>query len=423
MSDSILIHKVGRCAITVLAMALVLMLVRAPLAQAQQYTYTKLHDFTGSTDGAYPYAGLVMDSTGKLYGTTEAGGARYGTVFRLVNTGSGWVFAPLYDFAGAPDGAFSDSRVLVASDGSLYGATSSGGNAECTASQYGCGTVFNLKPKPSVCRSVLCFWDETQLYRFDGGDGGSNVFPYGDLTTDASGNLYGGAAGDPSSGGCGLIYELVNGTWTENVLYTFSCGNDGFSPLGGVVFDKSGNLYGPTYGGGQYSNGVIFELTPSGSGWTQNVIYAFQGRSDGGIPIGGLIFDAAGNMYGTTSGGGENGGGTVFELSQSGGGWTFTVLCNVSYTSRGGPQGNLVMDSAGNLYGASFGSGANQQGSVFKATFPFSDPDCTDIYSFTGGTDGGGPYDGLALDASGNLYGTASNGGNKNRGVVFELTP
>jgi uncharacterized repeat protein (TIGR03803 family) len=282
MGDSILIYRVGRFGITVLAMALVLMPIGAPMAQAQQYRYSKLHDFTGSTDGATPTAGLVMDSTGKLYGIASAGGVGYGTVFRLVKK-SGWIFTPLYEFGVLPDGEGSHSRVLVAPDGGVYGATISGGTGNCSFNGYsGCGTVFNLKPKPSVCKSALCFWDETQLYLLTGASDGAS--PYGDLTPDASGNLY-GSVYRGGGNGCGLIYELVKGKpWTETVLYSFLCGNDGNSPHAGVVFDKSGNLYGTTIFGGQYGYGVIFELTPSGSGWTERVIYTFQGGSDGGFP-------------------------------------------------------------------------------------------------------------------------------------------
>jgi len=193
--------------------------------------------------------------------------------------------------------------VVFGPDGTLYGTTIYGGGGSCLG---GCGTVYNLKPPPTACKTALCPWTETILYRFTNGQDGAS--PGGDLVFDQQGNIYGmdfGVANDP-----GAVYELTRsgGTWTERTLYHFSGGADGAQPYGGVTFDPSGNIYGVTRVGGAYSLGTVFQLTPSGSGWTENVLYSFQNGSDGEEPLAGLILDGAGNLYGTSSDGGTGGG-------------------------------------------------------------------------------------------------------------------
>ena len=177
-----------------------------------------------------------------------------------------------------------------------------------------------------------------------------------------------------------------------------------------MTLDAQGNLYGTTWlGGGPKSAGTVYRLTPSGSGWTFETLYVFQDSSDGALPVGGLVLDRAGNLYGTTEQGGSGGGGTVFELSPSGGGWNFTVLH--SFTGTYGPLATLAMDAAGNLYGTTFSWSLLREGSVFKLTRNNGSWSFTDLYDFTGGGDGANPVGGVALDQSGNLYGTASAGG------------
>jgi uncharacterized repeat protein (TIGR03803 family) len=202
-----------------------------------------------------------------------------------------------------------------------------------------------------------------------------------------------------------------------------------------VIFDSAGNLYGTTYSGGANNCGTVYELSPSGSTWTETVLYSFQcgfGVPDGGAPVGGLIFDAAGNLYGTTNIGGTNNGGTVFELSPSGGGnWTFQVLYGLPYNGDFdfiyyGPTGSLAMDAAGNLYGTGLMDGASGSGNVFKLTPSNGSWIYTDLYDFRG-PEGAYPWGDVVLDAHGNLYGTASAGGenqcNGNGcGVVWEVT-
>ena len=179
--------------------------------------------------------------------------------------------------------------------------------------------VYSLSPPATGCKTALCPWTETILYQFTGGSDGSN--PGGNLTFDRAGNLYGTT---PYGGafGQGTVFKLTpsNGGWTESVLHSFTGGSDGEQPNGGVILDEAGNLYGTTWEGGGSGCwgpgcGTVFQLTPSGSGWKENILYSFQYGTDGGYPIGGLIFDPSGNLYGTTTSGGSGGGGTVFELS------------------------------------------------------------------------------------------------------------
>jgi uncharacterized repeat protein (TIGR03803 family) len=404
------------------ALAFLLTLLAAGAVSAQPATYTKIYDFTGSTDGGHPQSGLVKDNYGGLWGMTTAGGAGFGTVFNLAPHNGGWIFRPLYQFAGAPDGAGSISRPLLTSNG-LYGPTIDGGSGTgCNDLYPGCGTVFVLRPQPRACVTALCPWIETTLYSFPGGNDGA--YPYGDLTIDAAGSLYGGTW----QGGAvnqGVIYKLSNGDWAETILHTFNGGiNDGSFPQGGVIFDNNGNLYGTARQSGA-GFGIVFQLQPAGPPWTFHILYSFTGGSDGGIPQGGLIMDASGNLYGTTSFGGMGNGGTVFELSPSGGGWHFNLLCYLPAASSG-PQASLVMDHAGNLYGTTYAGGTHAQGAVFKATT--GGGACTDLYDFTGGMDGGHPWDGLVLNLDGNLYGTTQHGGASNNcsqgcGVIFQITP
>ena len=400
-----------------------------PAAQAQ--TYTVLHNFTGAQDGAFPQAGLTMAPTGSLYGTAYQGGEYgYGSVFQLRRSGSGWVFSPIYAFQGGNDGYWPYARVIAGPNGSLYGTTAEGGGGGCNL--YGCGTVFNLQPPlATVCRNVLCGWTKTVLYRFTGFQDG--YVPLGDLIFDQTGNLY-GTASDGSFPSLGTVYKLTPsyGYWTEDTLHTFTEGSDGTGPNSGVVFDTAGNLYGTTStgGGGCFGNlcGAVYELSPSGSGWTETILYAFQGGTDGQSPIGGVIFDPAGNLYGTTSTGGAGGGGTAFELSPSGNSWTFNLLSSFSGGYGAGPLASLTRDMAGNLYGTTAGAGTYQHGSVFRLTPSGGGWTETDLYDFTGGSDGGSPRSIVTLDANGNLYGTTYTGGaydcgDEGCGVVWEITP
>lgn len=390
---------------------------------AQAQTFKVIHQFTG-TEGQSPYAGLTMDAAGRLYGTTSLGGtSNYGTVFRMTPSGSHWVLTALYNFAGGDDGACPWSRVIFGPDGSLYGTTSS--VAPGCHGRDGYGTVFSLHPPATACKAALCPWRETILHAFGGNDG---YGPTGDLIFDGAGNLFGTTRnGGPD--GLGNVYELtpMGGGWTENNLYTFVRNETLNQPSAGVIFDKAGNLYGTAQGA--YYGGV-FELTPSGGGWVYNEVYALHGGVQGGGPLAGLIFDDAGNLYSATALYGAGEGGTVFELKPSSSGWNYALI--YSFTGPAGydcgPWGTLVSDGAGNLYGTTLCDGVNNAGSVFRLTPSGNNWTYTSLHDFTGGSDGGNPISNVIFDTDGNLYGTTSAGGRNDLcsggcGVVFEIAP
>jgi uncharacterized repeat protein (TIGR03803 family) len=397
------------------AVLFAVVLVAAHSTQAQ--TFAVLHNFTGGADGANPWAGLTWDRAGNLYGTTQYGGiGSYGAVYKLTHKGSSWVVNPLYGFTGGSDGARPQARVVFGPNDTLYGTTGGGGSE-------GVGTVFNLRPQPNACANLLCPWMETVLYSFRGLSG---YFPgYGDLIFDQADNIY----GTTQSGGyigLGTVYQLTpaGSGWAESVLYSFKGGrSDGENPFSSVIFDKAGNLYGTTYGGSS-DYGTVFELTYSAeSGWTETILYSFQNPTrDGAYPYAGMIFDPAGNLYGATTDGGSDYGGTVFKLTPSGGSWTWSLVYSFTGNPKCGPVGTLVMDGAGNLYGTTLCDGANNAGSVFKLTPSGISWAYTSLHDFTGGSDGGYPYCNVVLDGTGNLYGTTSTGGTQNVGVVFEIT-
>jgi uncharacterized repeat protein (TIGR03803 family) len=230
------------------------------------------------------------------------------------------------------------------------------------------------------------------------------------------------------TGEFGTVYEISpsGGGWTASQIAWV--GDEGTNA--GLVIDAAGNLYGVA-GGPARSNGEVFELSPSSSGWTETTLYSFTGGSDGSVPVGGLVFDNAGNLYGSTSNGGSGGGGTVFELSPSGAGWTFNLLCSLQGTGYSGPQSSLTLDSQGNLYGTTYSGGQHGGGSVFKATRNGNNWVCTDLHDFEQDGNGVSPIAGVTLDSQGNLYGTTAYGGLKEPdycgtdgcGMVWEITP
>ncbi len=397
---------------------------------AQAQTYKVIHNFTGAGDGGYPFAGVMIDASGSLFGTTLFGGESYGVVFKVSQRDSNWILTPLYAFKGGNDGKYPYAEVIRDANGALYGTTGQGGSSNW-------GTVFKLiSPSPAVPSSVIAPWTESILYNFtNGSDGG---WPYSGVVLDQAGNLYGttfyGGLYDCGSTGCGTVYKVApsNGGWTESVLYSFTGGSDGGTPFAGVVFDEAGNLYGTTI---QSDNtcGNVFQLTPSGSDWTLAVLHSFSVDGNGCEPAGGVIFDKAGSLYGTTPFDGFSWHGTVFELSPFNGNWNFSLLYKFlgvdDYSSNcgfGGPRGpisSLTMDSTGDLYGTTQGDGNYGWGNVFKLTRSAGGWTYTSLYDFSGGADGGAPCGGVTLNASGNLYGTASLGGAYAQGVVWEITP
>jgi hypothetical protein len=450
--------------------------IGASHAAQAQYTEQPIYTFTGGSDGADPHAGLISDSKGNLYGTTNNGGNTAacpggyapgcGVVFKLSppSGGSGpWTETVLYTFNGGTDGGLPNGVLIFDTKGNLYGTTVGFGK------DY--GVVFELTP-PTGGGSGQ--WTETVLYTFTGrSDGGG---PWAGLIFDSKGNLYGTTAGGGDThglclpqGGCGVVFELSppvkggTGPWSESVLYTFTDGNDGGVPTAGLIFDSKGNLYGTTQGGGSSVAcyginprcGVVFELSPpsgGGSGpWIENVLLIFTSGSGGASPWAGLIFDSSGNLYGTASLGGNGGAdcplgcGVVFELSPpSGGGsgpWTETVL-TFFYGGSGGelPYGGLVFDPGGHLYGTLDGGDAPTStcpsqscGMVFQLGPPSGGGtgywSSLILYGFSDGADGANPYAGVIIDSQGNLFGTAAYGGDNSAcsglgcGVVFEVSP
>ena len=385
-----------------------------PAVHAQ--TFTVIHQFTGAADGSSPRAGLTVDAAGSLYGTASQGGtANHGAAFSLQLINSAWVFSPLYSFQGEPDGATPLTRVRFGPDGALYGTTARGGNEGCNVT---CGTVFQLKPPVTVKQDM---WTETVLYRFAGGSDGN--YPVGDPVFDSAGNMY-GTTGLGGTNNQGTVYQLMpsGGNWIHTVVYRFAGGpTDGYSPNSGVVLDSAGNLYGTTYYGGAFGPGVVYQITHPGSDWMESVIHDFQGGDDGGNPVAGLILDSLGNLYGATTTG-ANGGGAAVELSPSGNSWTLTPL--YGFTPPGtGPYGALTMDANGNLYGTTFAGGLNGLGSVFKLTPSANDWTYTGLHDFTGGMDGANPWGGVTIGTNGKLYGTTGAGGLNGLGVVWEIAP
>ncbi|MGC2108386.1 MAG: choice-of-anchor tandem repeat GloVer-containing protein [Candidatus Korobacteraceae bacterium] len=416
---------------TVVAVSLVLA-VMGVAAQAQ--TFSVLYSFTGGQDGGNPSTGLRFDVQGRLLGTTYSGGRSdsgcdyppgCGTAFRMTPSGSGWRFAPLLSFTmGHPNG-----RLTVGPNGTLYGTTYDG--------------VYNLQPPASASASVFPVWRQTLIYEFSFNQGFDSM---GDVAFDAAGNLYGtnflGGVVNTCSGGlgCGTVWELSQsgGSWGLSRFYKLTGHSDGIEPVSGVVLDQAGNVY-VASSQGYYDNnaqwGAVFELTPSGSSWTETTLYDFQTGS-GIIPVGGLISDNAGNLYGGTSATGENGGGgTVFKLSFSGSQWNFSNLDVLTGggSGRTGVEGKLMMDANGSLYGTTYADGAYGKGSVFMLTPGAGGWSYTTLHDFTGGSDGANPMSTLVMDDNGNLYGTAYAGGNTGGhcdsgfgyqcGVVFEITP
>lgn len=408
--------------IVLLAVFASILFVAARPARAQEEKI--LHNFNpNGEDGVEPNSTLVFDGDGNLYGTTWGGA---GMVFELSPQASGsWTEKSLHHFIHM-DGENPSAGLIFDADGNLYGTTENGG-------PNGGGTAFELK------RATNGSWHEKLLHSF-GSDKDDGSAPFAGLTLHA-GSLYGttvfGGAGtcDQTFSGCGIVFELTpatNGTWTETV-YSFT-GPDGYEPIGGLIFDAADNLYGTTQFGGtgtcrdeqEGGCGTVFELTPkAGGGWTEKILFSFT-DPDGTEPIAGLIFDASGNLYGTTENGTmENS--TAFELTPAGDSWTESVIFKFDKLNEGRNPGygSLIFDAAGNLYGTTRIGGAYGGGTVFELTPQVGGGWSEKVLHHFGndGKDGLNPYSGLILDAAGNLYGTTSTGGTYGGGTVFEIKP
>jgi len=321
----------------------------------------------------------------------------------------------IYSFPASGAEGFGPRAGVVYFSGNLYGVASLGGGTSCNGN--GCGAVFELSPTRSGG------WNYRILYAFQ--EGGDAQFPFGRVAFDSAGNLYGTTLGGGANG-LGAIYKLApraGGQWTESVIYSFHGGEDGEGPYAGVTVDASGNLYGTTPDGGANGLGVAYQLSPNADGsWTETVLHAFGGINDAIKPFSELVFDATGNLYGTTPGGGTSGRGTVYELSPNAGGWTETVVYSFARgADMGTPDGPVWVDSTGNLFGVCSGA-PGKKGSIFELT---KNPDGTwsetKLHTFGILNKGFCPEGGVTADSAGNLYGTTYLGGSQGFGVVYRL--
>lgn len=385
--------------LSAIAIASAIFALTLPMSAQVVDTFRVLHSFTGKWDGSRPYGPVLFDPAGSIYGTTQVGGnmancaaeSGCGLVYKLSSSSGSWIENPIFGFASSATGAIPHGNLVMDASGDIFGVALAGGGAtNCTQVVEGCGLVYELTPTSSGP------WNETVLQTFNNGSEGGN--PEDGLVADGAGNFYGTASSGGSTNhcggsGCGVVYKLSptsTGGWEQQILYAFTGGADGGIPTSKLIFDASGNLYGTAYLGGDLvpcgpeGCGVVFELSPSSSGtWIETVLHAFAGNQhgDGYVPFGALAFDAAGNLYGTTYNGGT--------------------------------------PSTCNLVGC---------GVIYKLTPTASGWKETLIHDFQGGSDGANPPFGVTLDAAGNVYGVTSAGGfltdcsGLGCGVVFKFS-
>jgi uncharacterized repeat protein (TIGR03803 family) len=395
--------RLAAAEVRVAAFAFLLGLATAGSPRAHSQTFSVLHRFQWS-DGANPLAGLTVDGS-NLYGTTSSGG-KYGagTVFEIDASGAETV---LYDFTGGKDGGNPEAGLILVA-GNLYGATTAGGDANA-------GTVFEVTPHGK----------EEVLYSFTGKADGAG--PEAGLAADAEGNLY-GTTNEGGEKDAGTVFKLVapkveGKAWIEEVLHNFGKGDDGANPVAGVTFDAAGNLYGTTSAGGTDGYGMVFQLMPTKSTWTEKVLHDFEMQGDGGVPYAGIVVEG-GKLYGAATDGGQggsSGGGTVFELAPSGSGWDFSVLYHLSGWGISGSFRNVLVTS-GKIYATTHCDGAYDSGTVYELTLSGDTWTNKSLYVFTGSGDGQYSFSNLVL-LNGSLYGTTKQGGKDNNGVVFKVTP
>jgi uncharacterized repeat protein (TIGR03803 family) len=401
--------------------ALALALVFAALPAWAGSKYKVLHSFTQGHDGGYPQGPPTLDQKGNLYGSAGGGGGAgcagngCGVIYELTLLGGKWQEEVLHEFAGGQDGAFPSDSPVFDTDGDLFGALSGDAGAARSGifelSGYSHGWQNTLIYSPGGCCLVpgsldtlygamgpgkyQCDaigelspgsdgWIYKLLYSFCSQKGGADGWdPLAPLSWDSKGNLYGttyaGGNFPPNchgSAGCGVAFQLthnLDGSWTYHVLHRFAnFKTDGQYPYGGLTVDGKGNVFGTTTHGGKYDNGTVFELTPtSGGGWKQSVLYDFPSIYLGGAPWANLLFDKAGNLYGSAGGGDLSCPGTcgvIFKLTpQAGGKWKYSLVHKFNGTDCDGPNG-LTMDSAGNLYGTTMSGGQYNYGVAFELT-------------------------------------------------------
>ncbi len=334
-----IIYSGGFFGILTAVFAVMLTVSLAPAADAQ--VFQVIHNFTGGGDGSSP-GSVTFDRQGNIYGNELKGGVggASGAIFRMKHSGASWLFTPLASFSPGSSAGGYPSAVTIGPNGSLYITNRFGGDTGGQCDPYGCGTIVNLMPPVSACKTAICPWNIIVLYTFGAGGASDGTTPNCCVAFDRAGNFFGTTAGGGTEG-YGTVYKMApsNGGWTETILHNFLSGSNGGIPTSGVVIDQVGNMYGTTDDGGSGGCGTLYELTPSGSGWTETTLYNFQGLDDGCDPLGQLIIDAAGNLYGTTDYNGSGNGGTVFELSPSGGSWAFQTLYGIHGTRSRRPRG------------------------------------------------------------------------------------
>jgi uncharacterized repeat protein (TIGR03803 family) len=395
-----------------LVLACVYVLSLAAFAHAQSFSV--VYNFTGG-EGGVPWNGLTAGNgtSGHTTASPQGGGRFYGTASTGGSSGYGVVFS------------MSNTGVETVLHNFVGGSDGANpysgliidksGNLYGTTTAggaYGQGTVFEVAGDK-----------ETVLYSFAGGNDGAD--PIASLVFDANGNLY-GTTSQGGANGNGTVFKLAapkakGDNWTETVLYSFGTGTDGSDPVAGVSFDSAGNLYGTTAGGGSYGYGIVFQLVAA-SAWSENILHNFQDGNDGGVPYAGLVSDKAGNFYGAATEGGSNGGGTVFELTSSKGSWSFNEIYSVPGWGISGTFRNLVIDGSGTLYATTHCDGSYNAGTVYELTPSGGNWNYNQLYTFTGGSDGLYSVSNLVL-SNGKLYGTTLYGGANNYGVVYEVTP
>jgi uncharacterized repeat protein (TIGR03803 family) len=396
-----------------------------------------LYAFTGRQDGGEPVGAPIFDSNGNLYGSTSSyGGYTSGSIYELTPTPSGsWTMKVLHQFRAGEDGEGPWASLIFDAAGNLYGTTQYG-SYSCGRGCPG-GTAFRLSPNGDGS------WNHTVIHQFtgrwDGGDCLSN------LTWDFSGNLY-GTCDFGGSNGWGVVYQLHpdgTGGWTENVIKNFDLGREGgYTWASGVVFGPDGALYGVTRLGANhgdtcsgYGCGIVYALSPQSDGtWKEQVLHSFLGRKDGAEPLGNLLLDNVGQIYGAAYLGGNSDKGVVYRMTPGAGSrWTGTTLHAFTGGRDGAnPNAGLVSDASGNLYGIATFGGAHGYGTVFELS-PVGNGlwSGTVLHAFTGGWDGSYPVGSLTVDAAGNIFGAAMHGAvskctddiYKGCGVVFEIIP
>lgn len=395
-------------------------LLGCAVTQVPASTQKIIHNFGSPGDGYSPSGGIIFDQSGNAYGTTGLGGVGRGAVYQLVPNADGtWTENVICLFGNqAPNGP--EGPLVFDTFGNLYG---------IAGTDNGLGAVFRLTPSGDGS------WNEATLHTFTGGSDGDSPSGLGIYSNQSYATAFTGGFYD---GGATLAFGQISVfRWYDLVLHAFGNGQDGLGPIGPLTFDGFGAMYGVTQSGGASRLGIVYRLTPNlgRPGWTETILYEFKGsgdHNDGANPIGGVVLDSKGNLYGTTELGGRSNWGTVFELTpQPDGTWTEKVIHQFTPPDGRNPGGALTFDWAGNLYGVTPFGGSYNWGTVFKLIKHPNGAWTEDVlFSFTNGLDGGEPTGGVVLDNRGNLYGTAENGGTYQCtglyygcGVIYELTP